>query len=843
MSNKFTDHLSQVWKIAEDSAQLYKTPYIGSEHVLLAMLCVNDCSAAKLLNGAGVTLDKYREQFRNRLSHNGSWCGPTPRTRKLIDDAAGYAFDANQPLIGTEHALRALLDIRDSVALRILGALGVVIPRLLWRCNEFIFAGLSDASGKKNGTDNFRELMNSAKEKPSVSKEEEWRIIGGAEEEKRPDGETYKSPLSDEILQFGEDLTRRAAQGKIDPVIGRRKETEKLVQILSRRTKNNPVLIGEPGVGKSAVVEGLALAIIADEVPDILRGKTVFSLNMSTLVAGTRYRGDFEQRLTNLMEELASNRDIIMFIDEIHLIVGAGSSSENKMDAANILKPMLARGELQTIGATTLEEYRKYIEQDSALERRFTPVLVEEPSVEDTVTILQGIKGKYEAHHNIIITDEAIEAAARLSDRYITDRFLPDKAIDLIDEAASRMRLNSFNGPAELRETADKIKRLKTEYNNALKWGDNAHADELSVKIGKLSGELQKLQSAWDDKRSSTHLSIGAEEVAEIVGARTGIPVARLTEEESERLLNLEEELHARIVGQDEAVSAVARAIRRARAGIKDPNRPVGSFIFVGPTGVGKTDLSKALAASMFGDEDLLVRVDMSEYMTKESVSKLIGTAPGYVGFEEAGQLTERVRRKPYSVVLFDEIEKAHPDVFNILLQILDDGRLTDNRGRVVSFKNTVIILTSNVGAHEVNEVAALGFRSSDGESAYNDMRERIQTALKARFKPEFLNRLDETVVFHKLSKEDAAKICEKILEGLVKRMRDRGITLEVTKAAKNKLVELGYSEEYGARPLKRTVQREVEDLLSEAVLTGEVREGSTAVLDLQSGIFTVNAE
>ncbi|MDE5547699.1 MAG: ATP-dependent Clp protease ATP-binding subunit, partial [Clostridia bacterium] len=503
----------------------------------------------------------------------------------------------------------------------------------------------------------------------------------------------------------------------------------------------------------------------------------------------------------------------------------------------------LARGELQTIGATTLEEYRKYIEQDSALERRFTPVLVEEPSVEDTVTILQGIKGKYEAHHNIIITDEAIEAAARLSDRYITDRFLPDKAIDLLDEAASRMRLNSFNGPAELRETADKIKRLKTEYTNALKWEDTARADELSVKIGKLSAELQKLQAAWDEKRSFTHLSIGAEEVAEIVGARTGIPVSRLTEEESDRLLNLEEELHERIVGQDEAVSAVARAIRRARAGLKDPNRPVGSFIFVGPTGVGKTDLSKALAVSMFGDEDLLIRLDMSEYMSKESVNKMIGTAPGYVGFEEAGQLTERVRRKPYSVVLFDEIEKAHPDVFNILLQILDDGRLTDNRGRVVSFKNTIIILTSNVGAHEVKEVATLGFRSSDEESAYADMRERIQTALKARFKPEFLNRLDETVVFHKLSKENAAKICDKILGGLVKRMRERGISLEITQEAKNNRVELGYSEEYRARPLKRTVQREVEDLLSEAVLTGEVRQGSTAVLDVQSGIFTVNAE
>lgn len=834
MTNKFTTHLSQVWKIAEDSAELYKTQYIGSEHLLLAFLCVNDCSAAKLLNAAGVTLEKYRDSFRRAIQHCGSFRGISPRTRKVFDDAAGYAFDAGQALVGTEHALRALLDIRDSFAVRLLISLGVKVPGLIWRCNDFIFSGLGEDARKEAERERKPHAF-----ADTVFIKETDEEPDSAEEKRRG---AYKSPLSPEVLKFGEDLTRRAAQGKIDPVIGRRKETEKLVQILSRRTKNNPVLIGEPGVGKSAVVEGLALAIIADEVPEILRGKTVFSLNMSTLVAGTRYRGDFEQRLTKIIEELANNRDIIMFIDEIHLIVGAGSGSENKMDAANILKPMLARGELQTIGATTLEEYRKYIEQDSALERRFTPVLVEEPSIEDTIVILQGIKGKYEAHHNVIITDEAVEAAARLSDRYITDRYLPDKAIDLIDEAASRMRLNSFHGPAELRETADKIKRLKTEYQNALKWGDSAHADELSVKIGKLSGELQKLQSEWDDKRSSTHLAIGAEEVAEIVGARTGIPVSRLTEEESERLLNLEEELHERIVGQDEAVSAVARAIRRARAGLQDPNRPVGSFIFVGPTGVGKTDLSKALAVSLFGDEDLLIRLDMSEYMSKESVNKMIGSAPGYVGYEEAGQLTERVRRKPYSVVLFDEIEKAHPDVFDILLQILDDGRLTDNRGRVVSFKNTVIILTSNVGAHEVNEVAALGFRSSDEESAYADMRERIQTALKARFKPEFLNRLDETVIFHKLSRDDAAKICDKILDRLTARLKEKGISLEVTQEAKDKLLEMGYSEEYGARPLKRTVQREVEDLLSEAVLTGEVQGGSSAVLSVRGGLFEVNS-
>ena len=629
-------------------------------------------------------------------------------------------------------------------------------------------------------------------------------------------------------------------------MIGRRKEIEKVIQILSRRTKNNPVLIGEPGVGKSAVVEGLAQCIVSGEVPDLLRGKMVFSLNLTSLLAGARYRGDFEERLKNLVDEITRNKEIILFIDEIHMIVGAGSSTDGNMDASNILKPMLARGELQTVGATTLEEYRKFIEKDSALERRFTPVTVEQPSVEDTVVILQGLKDKYEAHHGVAVTDEAIEAAAKFSDRYITDRFLPDKAIDLIDEAASRARLNAYNGPSELHELEDKLARLKIDQEKAVnRWGDFMRAAELKKEIESISARVDELRRQWKEKRTGMHLSIGTEEIAEIVSSWTGVPVLKMTEAESERLIHLEEELHGRIVGQDEAISAVSKAIRRARAGLKDPNKPIGSFIFVGPTGVGKTDLCKALAESMFGDERLMVRLDMSEYMEKFSVSKLIGAPPGYVGYDDnqGGQLTERIRRKPYSVVLFDEIEKAHPDVFNILLQILDDGRLTDSRGRVVSFKNTVLIMTSNVGAHEVKDVATLGFYSKTEQSEYEEMKNRIDEALKAQFKPEFLNRLDDVIIFHRLSKEDAAKICEKIIDGLQRRLSEREIEVKVSTRAKNLLVEKGYSEEFGARPLKRTVQRLIEDRLSEEILLGNASAGRTIIVDEQDGELVFSEE
>lgn len=811
----FTNHLTQALALAEEAAKIYHTDYFGTEHLLLGFLCVNDSSAAKLLNAAGVELERYKEYFKRAAKHSATYYGESPRIKWIKGAARECATKNGYVLAGTEHALRVLLNLKEGVAIDILRGLSVDIKALIQSCDDFI----ADLPPEE--------------EKP-VLREQDY----GWKEE-------HEEELDENLLQFGVDLTRRAAEGKLDPVIGRRREIEKVIQILSRRTKNNPVLIGEPGVGKSAVIEGLAQAIVSGEVPEVLRGKTVFSLNISTLVAGTRYRGDFEERLTGLMKTIVGNRNIILFIDEIHLIVGAGGSADSKMDASNILKPMLARGELQTVGATTLDEYRKYIEKDPALERRFTPVIVDQPTVEDTIVILRGVRDKYEAHHNVVITDEAIEAAARLSDRYITDRFLPDKAIDLIDEAASRARLNSYNGPAEFRESAEKLTRLKTDYENARKWNDFARADDLSAQIEELSDELNRKREDWNRKRAATHLTIGTEDVAEIVSSWTGVPVLKLTEGESDRLMHLEEELHGRIVGQNEAVAAVAKAIRRARAGLKDPNRPIGSFIFVGPTGVGKTDLTKALAECMFGDENLMVRLDMSEYMEKSSVSKLIGAAPGYVGYDDnaGGQLTERVRRKPYSVVLFDEIEKAHPDVFNLLLQILDDGRLTDNRGRVVSFKNTVLIMTSNVGAHEVKDVGALGFRAADENSEYEDMKSRIEEALKVQFKPEFLNRLDDIIVFHKLSQEDATKICEKILNVLGRRMKEKDVGLKVSARAKLRLVEEGYDEEFGARPLKRVIQKRVEDPLSEAILLGKISAGSTAIVDEIDGEIVVSEE
>ncbi len=810
-TSHFSGHPQQAVSLAEDAEKHYHTNYIGTEHVLLSMMCVTESTASRLLIAAGASIEKYREVFRRNLDHDSPVYGFTPRTKQVFDLAREYALNESEAIdaiTGTEHVLLAILTRDECFAARMLESIGVDLSELIRSTEAFI-----DHVVERN--------------------DEEMRP--------QPSAVSYgtSETLSPELLAYGVDLTRRAREGKVDPVIGRRKEIEKVVQILSRRSKNNPVLIGEPGVGKSAVVEGLAQAIVSGSVPELLRGKTVFSLDLSGLVAGTRYRGDFEERLKKIIDKITSNRDIILFIDEIHMIVGAGSSSENTMDASNILKPMLARGELQTVGATTLEEYRKYIEKDAALERRFTPVIVSEPNIEDSISILRGIKDKYEAHHNVVITDSAIEAAVRLSDRYITDRFLPDKAIDLIDEAASKARLDAYTGPEEFRAGEESLARLRADREKAAKWNDAARVARLDREIETLTKDLAARRDQWNSERSAARLSIGAEEVAAIVSGWTGVPVNKLTEAESERLMHLEEELHRRIVGQEEAVVAVAKAIRRARAGLKDAGKPIGSFIFVGPTGVGKTDLSKALAESMFGDEKMLVRLDMSEYMEKNSVSKLIGAPPGYVGFDEGGgQLTERIRRQPYSVVLFDEIEKAHPDVFNLLLQILDDGRLTDSRGRVVSFKNTVIILTSNVGAHEVREAAPLGFSQVSKESAYDNMKERIEEALKRQFKPEFLNRLDDVIVFHKLSREDAALICERIVSSLQKRLRTREIELEVRPAALEKLVDEGYSEEFGARPLKRVVRRRIEDRLSEEILQGRVGGGSSVAVDVENGEF-----
>ncbi len=789
--------IAEAYKIADK----FETTFIGTEHIIYAMLSVPECMAYRLLTTVGVEPKKYFEWFRRNVDRKCTTVGMTPNTKHLLELAKRYAeedrFSTRLVIVGTEHALLSILAVPECVGVNFLSSIGTPIDRLIELTEKFL--------------------------QPDPDEEVELP---------EPPRTDFIPSLDPALKPYGEDLTRRAREGKLDPVIGRRKEIESVIQILSRRTKNNPVLIGEPGVGKSAVIEGLAQEIVLGKVPETLRGKIVFSLNITGLLAGTRYRGDFEERLKGVMDAIVRNENIILFIDEIHLIVGAGSSQENPVDASNILKPMLARGELQTVGATTLEEYRKYIEKDPALERRFTPVLVDQPSVEDAIVILQGLKDKYEAYHDVIISDEAIEAAVKLSDRYITDRFLPDKAIDLIDEAASRARLNADNGPAELREAQERVARLAVDREKARKWQDYGRAADIAEEIATLNARIEELTREWKRRRTATQISIGEEEIAAIVSDRTGVPVSKLTEGESERLLHLEEELHRRIVGQDEAVSAVAKSVRRARAGLKDPNRPVGSFIFVGPTGVGKTDLCKALAESLFGDERLMVRFDMSEYMEKGATTKLIGAPPGYVGYDDTQScLTERIRRKPYSVVLFDEIEKAHPDVFNILLQILDDGRLTDSRGRTVDFKNTVIILTSNVGAHAAKE-PTLGFGAPDEESAYARMRESIESALKAQFRPEFLNRIDEIVVFHKLTKEDAAKICTKILSGIVGRLKESKITLKVTDRAKMRLVDEGYSEEFGARPLKRIVQRRVEDRLSEEILQGRIPPKSVVVFD-----------
>ena len=790
---KFTVSASKALATAEELAT--RTGGIaGTEHLLVGIVSVENSLSSRLLRRYGVTMEALAGVFTSDPVGFATW---SPKVKSIIMQAKAYAVQYSNGYIDVDHLLMGLLKSTDSIAIRVLYKLGIDRNEL------------------------FNLLLREYSQGP-MSSDEDY-----GEQEERYFEEPQETG-GDELSKLGVDLTQKAKDGKLDPVIGRSDEVERIVQILSRRTKNNPVLIGEPGVGKSAVVEGLAQAIVEGRVPDTLKGKRIFSLDMSSVVAGTKYRGEFEERFKNAIATFKKSGNTILFIDEIHTIVGAGGA-EGAMDAANILKPMLARGELQTIGATTLEEYRKHIEKDAALERRFQPITVNPPSVQDTITILKGLRDKYEAHHKVRILDSAIDAAAILSDRYITDRFLPDKAIDLIDEAASRKRISTQIAPSDIKSKEEEIARLNAEKNSAVKIMDFERAQTLKVQIETLEGELKDKTEDWENKKAKSELSIGESEIAEIVSKWTGVPLNKLTEDESSRLINLEKELHNRVVGQSEAVSAVANAIRRARAGLKDPNRPIGSFIFLGPTGVGKTELSKALAASLFGDENLMIRVDMSEYMSKENVSKLIGSAPGYVGFDEGGQLTEKVRRKPYSVVLFDEIEKAHPDIFNILLQILDDGRLTDSHGRVVSFKNTVIIMTSNVGASDISKTRKIGFdNKATSEREYEEMREKQYNALRSTFRPEFLNRIDDIITFHKLEKEDIEKITELMLASLVKRLSEHNIYLKIEDSAKQFIVDKGYDAEYGARPLRRAIQKYIENELSEEILKGAVKIGDT---------------
>lgn len=816
---------------------------VCTEHILFGLLDVDGSAAQRLLNGCGV----YEEDVIPVFS-------PMPtrpvvemsaRASRAVQNAKEVAARLGSQVVGTEHILYTILDETSSVASNVLRAKGVD-PEYLQRLtyNAIVSSGggratMCLANGKE---ESIKDVLSGYVSDFFGESEQNTHKNGGAafensEKIAKNNDNYYENSRKNEddfdLSKFGTDLTQKARDGKLDPVIGRGKETERVIQVLCRRTKNNPVLIGEPGVGKSAVIDGLAQRIVAGDVPDALRGKIVFSLDLTSLVAGTRYRGDFEERLKATLNGIKQRGNVLLFIDEIHTILKAGSS-EGGLDIANILKPMLARGELQTIGATTLEEYRKQFEQDSALERRFQPVLVEEPSVSDTIEILQGLKPKYEAHHGVTITDEAISSAAILSDRYVADRFLPDKAIDLIDEAASRKKIFSFTTPGEIRDLENKIKQAELDLSEAKRRENYELCGKYKALRDDYIEQKEKAEIEWKEKCKNTDLSIGEDEIAEVVGNWTGIPVRRITEGDSEKLVNLEKTLQSKVIGQDEACSAVAKAVKRARAGLKDPKRPIGSFIFLGPTGVGKTELAKALASALFGDEDLLIRVDMSEYMEKDSVSRLIGSAPGLVGFEEGGQLTEKVRRKPYSVVLFDEIEKGHPDIFNILLQILEDGILTDSHGRTVSFKNTVVILTSNIGAKEASAPQrTLGFAS---EKAVENESERVRQshvqALKGAMKPEIINRIDEIVVFKKLDKASLLKIADLMFASLEKRLESKDISVTITQSAKDYIVSEGYDAEYGARPLRRTLQRLVEDKLSEKLIRAEISSGDKVKID-----------
>ncbi len=801
----FTEKANKSLNAAVKAAEDLGHTYIGSEHILLGLLSDTSTVAGAVLAAHNITYADIEEELKRSIGVGvPTELQPddfTPRSKNILETSVAFARQMGQQLVGTEHVLLAIAREGSCSATLLLSRAGVSMQDIVNDVSKALMGGTANA-----GTDN------------------------------KDGGKENESMLS----QFGRDLTKLAKDGKIDPVIGRQKEIERVIQILSRRTKNNPCLIGEPGVGKTAIAEGLALKIVSGEVPELLKDKKIYSLDLTGMVAGTKYRGDFEERIKKVIDEVKNAKDVILFIDEVHTLIGAGSA-EGAADAANILKPSLARGELQIIGATTIEEYRKHIEKDAALERRFQPVMVDEPSQEEAIEILKGIKDKYEAHHKVKITDEAIESAVKLSTRYIGDRYLPDKAIDLIDEAASRVRLRSYTAPSDLKELEDKKKSVEAEKLSAVNAQEFERAAALRDEERKLDKEIKDKKENWHDMAGKNHDEVTPADIADIVSSWTGVPVTQLSTEESDRLLHMEDELHRRIVGQDEAVEAVSRAIRRGRVGLKDPKKPIGSFIFLGPTGVGKTELCKALAAAMFGDENAMIRLDMSEYMEKHTVSRLIGSPPGYVGYDEGGQLTEKVRRKPYSVVLFDEIEKAHPDVFNMLLQILDDGVLTDGQGRRVDFKNCIIIMTSNVGAKLISQKQkAFGFAAGAKELEQNEkeIKDAVMGELRNTFRPEFLNRVDDIIVFQRLTKENIKEIASRLLAVLQKRVEDMGIEVTFSDEAVSKIADAGFDDVYGARPLKRAIQSRIEDALSEEMLKGNVKKGGKYICNVKDDKF-----
>ncbi len=808
MTYKFTNRAKKAIEIANEAAIELGHNYIGTEHVLYGLVKEGNGIASKVLNNQEVTPDSILDKMVELIGQEEpivETLGFTPRTKRVFENAFIEARKLGYNYIGTEHLLIGILREGDCIAARILLELNVNIPRLYNEIVKVINEG-EDLQGEEKSNNKERK------------------------------GGSYNQTTT--LNQFGEDLTKKAEEGKLDPIIGRKEEIERVIQILSRRTKNNPCLMGEPGVGKTAVVEGLAQKIVAGDVPEILKEKRVVTMDVSGMVAGAKYRGDFEERIKKALAEVKKAGDIILFIDEIHTIVGAGAA-EGAIDAANILKPLLARGEIQLVGATTLNEYRKYIEKDSALERRFSPVNVNEPSEKDTIKILKGIRDKYEAHHGVKITDEAIEAAVTMSVRYINDRFLPDKAIDLIDEAASRAKLKTYTEPDNLKELEEQIEEMKKDKEEAVATQKFEKAAALRDKEKELKEEYEKEQKKWKNKNTKQVTNIAEENIAEVISNWTGIPASKITEDENVKLKNLEKNLHERVIGQNEAVEAVSKAIRRGRVGLKDPKRPIGSFLFLGPTGVGKTELSKALAESLFGDENAMIRVDMSEFMEPHSVSKLIGSPPGYVGFEEGGQLTEKIRRKPYSVILFDEIEKAHPDVMNMLLQILEDGRLTDSQGRTVNFKNTVVIMTSNIGARLITDKKSLGFsqvntEEENSKKEYEETKKEVMETLKRELRPEFINRIDEIIVFHKLSQEEINQIIDIMLSEVTKRLAIQKIKIELEPEVKELIASKGIDKNFGARPLRRTIQSVLEDKLAEEILEGNLKKNKLAKIGVK---------